>query len=402
MLQDIGNAAVEHSTPAIDRVWSKYNEDLIGARGLFVVDDREDELSIPGDHDFGSMGFLRSLMASRRLQLIQSESGAREFRYTAPIFCDTNFVSYCGAFLAGRNLGAIHDAFSEAVRFLLPIRDNLGAYPYLIENAENPDEGKVQSSLRGFAALTLTTPEEFSRDGTLTTAHSNRAREIVDGCMAEMRRPDFRTVQHWVKQQHYLPSRVVLLKAALISFSDSRSSVARRIEDLHEFLHGELARIHNFQVYAAFRFFSANAKEPFFSGVQPNAARLDRALQSMAWDLAHWRTMFDLITIRSSRTTETGFPIPHFLSFDKRFIRLIETFQLDGIIYAANGKRCEQFYSRSLLEPVSDLLRTDLARFYSKDAIQDRKARAADEEALDAHLIVLERALAAELAERLA
>jgi len=401
MLQEIGNAAVLRRSEAIGRAWSNYNEDLIGARGLFVVEDRADELSIPGDRDFAGQGFLRCLMASRRLQLIQSERGARDFRYSAPIFCDTNFVSYCGAFAAGRNLGAIHDAFTESVRFLLPFRDSLGAYPYLVENAENPDEVKVRSSLIGFAALKVTAPADFSRDGEFAASESHEVEQIVQGCMAEMRKAEFATVQQWVKQQHYLPSRVVLLKAAVIAFSEPQASIAHKMEVLHQFLHGNLARMHNFQLYVASRFFSVSANETFFSGVQRNAARLDTVLRSMAWDLAHWRTMFDLITVKSSRSNETAFPIPHFLSFDKRFIDLIETFQLDGIIYAANGRRCEQFYSRQLLEPVSDLLRTSLARFYSADALQDREARSSNEAALDAHLVNLEGDLAEELKNRL-
>ena len=47
MLQEVGNAAVLRRTEAIGRAWSKYNEELIGARGLFVVEDLADELSIP-------------------------------------------------------------------------------------------------------------------------------------------------------------------------------------------------------------------------------------------------------------------------------------------------------------------------------------------------------------------
>jgi hypothetical protein len=68
------------------------------------------------------------------------------------------------------------------------------------------------------------------------------------------------------------------------------------------------------------------------------------------------------------------------LSFDRRFVTLIETFKLDGVIYAGNRKRCEQIYSRSVLRELSNLLKGPLAEFYTDAAIAERKRRIADSE----------------------
>jgi hypothetical protein len=115
MLINIATAAGSHSAETIGAAWGDHYEDLQGARGIFVVDDPKHELILPGDRDFGATGFLRCLLGSRRLLNIQNIEGAREFRYSAPIFCDTNFVSYCGVFFAGRHLKANEEGFREAV-----------------------------------------------------------------------------------------------------------------------------------------------------------------------------------------------------------------------------------------------------------------------------------------------
>jgi hypothetical protein len=345
LLVDFANVTGSHDAQKISATWSEYYHDLAGARGIFVVDDPKHALTLPDDHDFGGKGFLRSLMGSTQLLNIQNQEDAREYRYSAPIFCDTNFVSFCGAFFSGRDLGSNADSFREAVNFLLPIANNLNATAYTMENAENSDTDKIRESLIGFAAMTRTPVEYFKRHQTFTMTKGDELGQIVDKFLETMRGSDFHTVQGMVKERYTL-ARVILLKSTLITFTSRESAVESRMRELFRFLHEEFARFPQFGIYVAFRFFSLNAKEPFFSSVQQNASALDRTLDSMAWDLAHWMTLFDVTNIFSSKPPITAFPVPHFLSFDRRFIRLTETFKLDGIIYAGKGKRCEHFSAR--------------------------------------------------------
>src|SRR5947207_10896460 len=144
------------------------------------------------------------------------------------------------------------------------------------------------------------------------------------------------------------------------------------------FLHDEFAHFIQFEIYVAFRFFSLNSHEPFFSAIQQNASTLESTLTSMAWDLTHWSTIFDMTMMHSGRAENTPFPVPHFLSFDRRFIRLIDTFKLDGVIYAGNRKRCEQIYARPVLQEISTFLHGSLGEFYTGKAIADRKRRIAE------------------------
>jgi hypothetical protein len=396
LLIDFANVTGTHDADRIGATWAHHYDELTGARGIFVIDDPKHELTLPGDRNFGAAGFLRCLMGGTRLLNIQNKDGARECRYSAPIFCDTNFISFCGAFFNGRDLKTNADAFREAVRFVLPIKNALTANAYVMENADNPNVDKVRSSLLGFAALTKAPTEDFRRSS-FNRSQIEELERMVDGFLATMKGADFRTLHQWV-MEHYRWSRLTLLESAIIVFTRKGATVEDRMRELLRFLHDELARFPQFEIYVAYQFFLLNTQEPFFSGVQQNAAQLEATLNSMAWDLAHWKTIFDLAMMHSGAGGNTPFPVPHFLSFDRPFVRLVETFRLDGVIYAGNRRRCEQIYSHSVLRGVSNLLSESLGEFYTDAAIAERKHRiAASSKTFDERLITV----SAELLEQL-
>lgn len=165
LLEDFANIERQGDADEINAIWSRHYEALRGSRGMFVVNDPIQEKTLPGNKDFGTTGFLRCWMASTRLTLIQNRDGAREFQYSAPIFCDTNFASFCEAFDSGRNLDAHQHGFESAVAYLLPVSQGTNIFPYLIENAENPNREKVRATLRAFAAFKLTSPQFFAANG---------------------------------------------------------------------------------------------------------------------------------------------------------------------------------------------------------------------------------------------
>ena len=400
MLQDFGNVTMTADAGKIADVWWHHYSSLAGARGVFCVkEQRYDKPDLPENRDFGGRGFLRSWMASKRLLLIQNCEGAIERRYSAPIFCDSNFVSYCEAFCGQRSLSQNSDAFRDAVTYLLPRTGETSAFPYMVENAENPDREKVRATLRAFAAFKLTSPEYFASQGRFLTARDElTADDIADGWLEVMGNAGFRTLQTWVKD-HYLWSRIVLIKAALLLFADGCKNITTLFFELLKFLHDALARLPQFEIYVAHRFFLLSSREPFFSPVQQNAMDLDRKIRSMAWDLAHWRSLFEMLAIGASFLGATPFPIPHFLSFDRRFVKLTEAFQLSGLIYAANGRYCEHIYSDALWRPVSDLLGGERRQLCTEEDIRDRQRRNQNDGALDEQLVQSEATLTSLLNE---
>ena len=251
----------------------------------------------------------------------------------------------------------------------------------------------MRATLRAFAAFKLTSPEYFSSHCRFLTAQGKlTADNIADGWLEVMGKADFRTLHTWVKD-HYLWSRIVLIKAALLFFEGRSKETGTLFFELLKFLHDELGRLPQFEIYVAHRLFLLSSREPFFSPVQQNTADLDRKIHSMAWGLAHWRSLFEMLAIEASFVGATPFPIPHFLSFDRQFVKLTETLQLSGLIYAANGRRCEHIYSEALWRPVSDLLGGERRQLCTEEAIRDRQRRNQNDGALDKQLVQSEATL---------
>ena len=394
MLQDFANVTITADAGKIAAVWLHHYSSLTGTRGIFCVkEQRYDKPELPENRDFGGRGFLRSWMASKRLLLIQNCERERDRRYNARIFCDSNFVRYCEAFSGQRNLSQNSHAFRRAVEYLLPRAEGISALPYMVENAESPDREKVRATLRAFAAFKLTSPEYFSTHGRFLTAQGKlTADNIADGWLEVMGKADFRTLQTWVND-HYLWSRIVLIKAALLFFEGRSKETGTLFFELLKFLHDELGRLPQFEIYVAHWLFLLSSREPFFSSVQQNAADLDRKIRSMAWPLAHWRSLFEMLAIGASFVGATPFPIPYFLSFNRGFVKLTETLQLSGLIYAASGRRGEHIYSEALWRPVSDLLGEERRQLCTEEAIRDRQRRNQNDGAPDKQLVQSEATL---------
>ena len=375
LIEDFANGALTGDVGTIRRLWSQYSKELGGSRGIFVVDNTAfPRVPLVGDKDFGRSGFLRCWMAGNRLILIRQES--EDFRFSSPIYCDSNFVSLCGAFSAGRDLGTLSGDFKQAIEELLPYASHASAYPYLFETADNSNRDKVRESLVGFACFKLTTPEQFAKTGRFVSRdETSFPDEIADEAMKVTSGPDFATLAKWAANR-FLWAKLTLTKAALIHFDRPQASAGSKLFALLEFLHGELARLHQFDIYAAFRFFELTLNEPFFRGLQRNSPKLNDVLRAMAWDLTHWRIILELLTVESWRSASVPFPIPHFLSFDRGFVSLLESFQFRGLIYDVDHRRPEFFFKRDLLEPVSNLLAKKCAKFYSRESMADRSQRA--------------------------
>ena len=368
---------------------------------MFVVETEQyDKPTLPPDMDFGQAGRLRCLLTSRRLYLIQNAGKDRSFKYGAVVFCDTNFVRYCRRLFEGGSLGSIESSFRQAVEQALPLAEYMDAFPFMIENLDNPDDAYVRSCLRGFSAFKITKPEAFRSHGHFDiTGCEFDFEEAVDEQLAMMRGPDFKLIHQWMKQ-HYHWARVVLIKAALLTFAHPSWNVEKRLYALLEYLHTDLARIPNFELYVAHLYLDAQLRTRFFDPIQSNAKDLDGVLTNMAWDLAHWRSLFEVLLLRSRDPSWASFPVPYLLSFDRRYVELVETFRVEGLLYSEAPLRSEPIYTRAVREPISEFLHGRCHDFFTEEAFRERQQRQRlDEHQLDQRLVTAEMTLTAELTD---
>jgi len=401
MIQDFVDVMPTSEVDELRMVWGRHSDVLENARGLFVVDQPQFECSLPGNRNFSTTGFLRNVMASNRLVLVQSESFGSDFDYSPVIFADTNFVRLCEAFQSGRDLGGNTDAFCQAISFLKPVRQSTVPYLYLLENADHSNKEKIRKTLIAFAAFKLGQLGSSQTSNKFSCSCSASALEkIADDAVSMMNGTDFRAVHSGAKN-HFLWARIILLKSTLITFEKPTFGASDRFYSLLAFLHEKLARFLQFEVHVAYRYFVLNSQEPFFNPVQRNSSKLNQSLRSMAWDLAHWNMLFLISTVLSSRPERNPFPVPHFLSFDRRFIRLIESFRLNAVIFSEKMRRWEQFYTYGLLKEMSDVLRGPCGDFYTREAMENRKKRALPGLPTEGELVEIEADLTRELVAHL-
>ncbi len=387
ILESFAEVCETNDFSRISLTWSHFFHDLEGARGIFVVDDKNyDKPLLPNDVSFEQKGFLQSLLKSRQLGLIQNAGSPRRATYAGYIFADTNFVSYCNAVYSGRSLGANADAFFAAGDFLMTKRDGLGAACYLNENFGRRHLPEVRNSIKAFTAFKLADAETFHRDRLIRpTVSENRLEEMVTGTMASLETRDFQTLYEPMKQ-YYLSSRIALTKIAAIDFGPGgRKSAKHKFLKLLEYFDQEFAMLLQTELMVAWRYYELKSQEPFFRTVQRNASDLLGSIHSMSWDLAHWRNVMMLVTALGHLGKDANFPIPYFLTFDRGFASLLRLMQLKGVGFLGSGTRYIAIPDNQTLQSFSATLEA-AEHLLTPAAVAERQRRRPAEGELTAHL----------------
>jgi|GEM_PF-4539690 len=383
----------------IGRTWSHFFYDLQDARGVFVVgDSKYDRPLLPTDSSFATKCKLVGLLKSRQIGLIKDGRSTRPCNYAGYIFADTNFVSYCNTVYSGKSLGANEDAFYAAGDYLLTKRDSLGAMCYLIENFEQRHHPQVKNSIKAFAAFKFADTETFRNDRKIRpTISEERLDEMATALIASLETSDFKTIYEQMKL-HYLTSRIALTKIAAIDFGvDARKSAKNKLLNLFQFFHDEVALLPQIEMFAAWQYYEHKSKEPFFKLIQRNASDLLGGINSMSWDLAHWRNIMTMVTAGGHLGIGAPFPIPYFLTFDQGFASLLRQLQLKGIIFLGSGTRYVAIPDNQNLQSFSDVVE-DAEHLMTSAAIADRQHRRPADNANAVHLEQLAQLTSQELA----
>lgn len=383
----------------IGRTWSHFFYDLQGARGVFVVGDpKYDRPLLPTDTSFAAKCNLVGLLKSRQIGLIQDARSTRPFNYAGHIFADTNFVSYCNTVYSGKSLGANADAFYAAGDYLMTKRDSLEPICYLIENFEQRHHPQVKNSIKAFAAFKFADAEIFRNDRKIRpTIPEEELDEVATAILASLDTCDFKKIYEPMKL-HYLMSRIALTKIAVIDFGvDTRKSAKHKLLNLFQFFHDEVAMLPQIEMIAAWQYYEHKSKEPFFKLIQRNASDLLGSINSMSWDLAHWRNIMTLVTAGGHLGIGAPFPIPYFLTFDQGFASLLRQLQLKGIIFLGSGTRYIAIPDNQNLQSFSDVLE-DAEHLMTSAAIAGRQQRRPADNALAAHFERLAQSNSQELA----
>ena len=389
ILGSFANACASGDLSLINHTWSRFYYDLVGAKGVFVVNDSKYEKPLlPLDAIFKSKCFLKGWLKSRRLGLIQNSGSSTPFTYGGYILADTNFVSYCNCVFLGKDLGDNTEAFHAVSNYLMPNRAGLVAICYMVENFHQRTLPQVRESIKAFAAFKFADPEAFSKTGKIVpTISESRLQEIINSVLADMESQDFKTLYERMRQ-NYLVGKIALTQMAVIEFgSNKQRTLQGKLLELLKFFDKEVSMLPQLELIVACKYFELRNNEPFFKKIQRNSKELLFSINSMAWDIAHWRNAMDLMLVTSVTGNGPYFPIPYFLTFDAGFAALLGQIQLNGVIFHGQNRLYEAIHDLNLFQTLSCVFEGEGEQIISPDAISKRKSRLA---AIDNHTTHLE------------
>lgn len=164
-----------------------------------------------------------------------------------------------------------------------------------------------------------------------------------------------------------------LLKMVEIQFRPPSFNIDKKMIEFLDFCHGDMACIGGREVALARAYFEKGQRLGFFGKIQKKRDDLFDELSGMAWDLYHIRQLEENMTFKPSLQARYFFPA--LLTFDKRFIEIIDLYPLRSLAYKEGEHSPMPFYAGNWLELMGTTetgRQLAFRRFYSTEAREER------------------------------
>jgi len=157
---------------------------------------------------------------------------------------------------------------------------------------------------------------------------------------------------------------VVLLKTVEIEHRAKGRKLARKMEELYEFMHFELKMQLVREAIIALHYFKNRSRLNFFGKIGPRpkakAQRLLIDLRNMSWDLMLFRMMERQATLPGAG----DFLIPYFLSFDRKMVQLFDLFPLKALLAHEKAAQMVPLWETDPVEELRKEIDTGNVEFY--------------------------------------
>jgi hypothetical protein len=254
--------------------------------------------------------------------------------------------------------------------------------PYLQENLCNLDDrdaaDKIFGKLKAYEVLRTIDTDCLSSKNIVRSRLSDqelskRAQEHVSRMYMDRDHDGTMKALRFRHQFQYS----CLLKMISIQLASPKANIDEKIASFLEFSHLQLATMAGREIALARAYFERGQNLTFFGKIQRNRPDLLKLLDNMAWDLLHIRQLEEMLTLPSP----TGAPyfFPALLTFDKRFIEVIDLYPLKSCAFKIGGTEIVPFYDGDwfgLLSSKRDDSHADVVgKYFSDNAIASRDAR---------------------------
>ncbi|MEB7641189.1 hypothetical protein [Acinetobacter pittii] len=328
-----------------------YGENLVYLRGYkFILTVNSNEGFITGesiDKDFSNGGVIRSLYGSNRVFILDEVSFSEmiktqeaKFRIDYSISMDTQAVSYLEPYIENK-LTRIPADMLEMVDFLVLNNINYDSFPYQFENLFNISDltknEKIFKKIKAYEFFKNIDVSLYKKDRVLRTKLSDEELNILaqtrisyemhnlsDGGFSKALNQRFNYVYF------------TLLVIVIIQFENPDNNLVEKLNLYFKFHDELIANINLRDSILALEFFRKKHSLNFFSKIQISYAKLFPVLKGMAWDILHFRQLEQNATFEMMG--KGSFFFPAFLTYDKKFIEIINLFQLKALVYKNNGE----------------------------------------------------------------
>jgi hypothetical protein len=221
---------------------------------------------------------------------------------------------------------------------LARFRSGLDVVPYLYENNDRLDSPEVTESLECFVQCKQAAETPLIEEGRIEpTLSSAQQKEKVCDLLSFIRANDWQTLARAAKQ-NWTVAYITLLYAVSIQLANRDKSSANKMKLLLEQL-DEVGLFPKQEIHFVSALFQRGSEESFFRKVQANGNEIMTNLQSMAWDLAHYRTVIDQVSHVARLSPEhADFVSPFILTFDQPLQELLKKYYINGLITYTDGR----------------------------------------------------------------
>jgi hypothetical protein len=310
----------------------------------------------------------------------EMDSGGAAFPIDYSISLDTQAISYLKPYLEGQ-LTRIPKDFKEVFEFISQDSVNIDPLPYISENYHNLQsehgQARIFGILKAYEILrTIDTKwlqEHNEVKSVLPESElSTRAQVFISRMFMDQANKTALAGLDFSQQSMY----ALLLKMAEIQLNLPQESAKSKILEFLTFCDKELATIFMRETVIARAFFTRGQKLEFFAKIQRNKSDLLHILNGMAWDLWHVRQLELSLTLRPAPQARYFFPA--LLTFDKRFIEIIDLYPLKALAYVDGINQPIPFFNGDWIKLIAGDDETQAAiteKFYSSDARTNRAHR---------------------------
>ncbi|MFZ6654747.1 hypothetical protein [Undibacterium sp. TJN19] len=348
-----------------------------------------DKPGILANATFSHGAAVRSLFAATHVHVWDQDTfletmktGSARLPLDYSIGLDAQALSYLAPFLKDESLSRIPPDFIEVFNFIAQDNVNVDPIPYCLENIPRMTDrahiDEVFESLLAYHRLRTIDATHLNNTGKIRSKLSDNeivaaAQVQVASMIDECGNPRFLSPLLFRHSVIY----ALLLKITSIQINSPKQGLKRKLTTLLQFMDEDLGVVYQRELLIANRYFHQGQKFPFFNTIQGNrnGKKMLKDLRSMAWDMLHVRNLEGAMTSKTHK--DVRYFLPAILTFDKRYIDVLEAYPLKGFAYNELSGRIYQHYpSDTFGENTSNFEDELYSRFFNGNAIEARRARA--------------------------